>query len=54
MNVDEARTRAMEVLAQCRRGERPSQCVHKAVPTLRAAYIDYCSAKGVKASSQKR
>lgn len=54
MSVEEARARAMEVLAQCRRGERPSRFVPKAVPTLRTAYLEYCSAKSIKASSQKR
>lgn len=54
MSVEEARARAMEVLAQCRRGERPSRVVPKAVPTLRVAYLEYCSAKRIKASSQKR
>ena len=54
MSVEEARARAMEVLAQCRRGERPSRFMPKAVPTLRAAYLEYCSAKSIKASSQKR
>lgn len=54
MSVKEARARAMEVLAQCRRGERPSRYVPKPVPTLRAAYLEYCSAKSIKPSSQKR
>lgn len=54
MSVEQARARAMEVLAQCRRGERTSQFVPKAVPTLRAAYLEYCSVKKIKASSQNR
>ena len=55
MSVEEARARAMEVLAQCRRGEcpaRPSSPV--ALPTLRAAYLAYCTAKGIKPASQQR
>jgi len=54
MSVEQARARSMEVLAQCRRGERPSQFVPKAVPTLRAAYLEYCLVKKIKASSQNR
>lgn len=54
MSVEEARARAMKVLAQCRNGERPSRYVPKALPTLRTAYMDYCAAKSIKASSQNR
>ena len=54
MSVEAARARAMEVLAQCRRGERPSRFVPKAVPTLRGAYLEYCKVKSIKASSQNR
>jgi hypothetical protein len=34
MSVDEARSRAMDVLRQCRNGERPSRRVTPNVPTL--------------------
>ncbi len=55
MSVEEARARAMEVLAQCRRGERPARSVApQALPTLRAVMADYCEAKGIKSSSQQR
>jgi integrase len=54
MNVEEARSKAMEVLRQCRNGERPSRKVPQDLPTLRAAYVGYCEAKGIKASSQRR
>jgi integrase len=54
MTVDEARSQAMEVLRQCRRGEQPSQKVKAMLPTLREALVDYCKAKGIKASSRKR
>ncbi len=59
MSVEDARARAMVVLAQCRRGERPKgyvpkAYVPKAVPTLRTAYLAYCSAKKIKLSSQNR
>lgn len=54
MSVEEARARAMVVLSQCRRGERPSEYAPKEVPTLRAAYWAYCAAKKIKASSQNR
>ena len=54
MTVDEARSRAMDFLQQCRNGERPSCKVKPKVPTLREAYMAYCKAKGIKASSQGR
>jgi hypothetical protein len=55
MSVDEARARAMVVLAQCRRGERPCRPpAPVALPTLRVVLLDYCRAKNIKASSQKR
>ena len=54
MTVDEARSAAMVVLRQCRRGEHPSKKVKLELPTLKAALIDYCRAKGVKDSSQRR
>ena len=54
MTVDEARSHAMTVLRQCRNGERPSRKVKTEAPTLRAALMDYCTTKGIKASSQRR
>lgn len=55
MSVEEARARAMVVLAQCRRGERPEPpAAPVALPTLREVYSDYCRDKGIKASSRKR
>ena len=54
MSVEEARNKAMEVLRQCRNGERPSRKVPQDLPTLRVVYMDYCKAKGIKASSQRR
>lgn len=54
MSVDEARAAAMVVLRQCRAGERPSKNVKAALPTLKAALVSYCKAKGIKDSSQKR
>lgn len=55
MSVEEARARAMEVLAQCRRGQRPEPpAAPEALPTLRAVYESYCQAKDIKPSSQKR
>jgi integrase len=54
MSVEEARSKAMEVLRQCRNGERPSRKVPQDLPTLREAYIGYCKTKGIKASSQRR
>ncbi|NDP40784.1 MAG: DUF4102 domain-containing protein [Rhodoferax sp.] len=44
MSVDEARSPAMDVLRQCRNGERPSRKVKLKVPTLREAYLAYCTA----------
>ena len=37
MSVDEARSRAMEVLRQCRQGVTPARCVLPKLPTLRVA-----------------
>lgn len=54
MSVEEARSKAMEVLRKCRNGERPSRRVPQDLPTLREAYGAYCSTKGIKASSQRR
>ena len=54
MSVEEARSKAMEVLRQCRTGERPSRKVPQDLPTLREAYIGYCKTKGIKPSSQRR
>ena len=54
MSVDEARSKAMEVLRQCRNGEQPSRKVPQDLPTLREAYVGYCKAKGIKPSSQRR
>lgn len=54
MSVEEARSKAMEVLRKCRSGERPSRKVIQGLPTLREAYGAYCSTKGIKASSQRR
>jgi len=54
MSVDEARSRAMDVLRQCRNGERPSRRVAPNVPTLREACEAYCKAKSIKPSSQRR
>lgn len=54
MSLDEARTKAMEVLRLCRNGERPSRELPPEVPTMREAYVAYCKAKGIKPSSQRR
>lgn len=54
MSVDEARAMAMEVLRECRAGRTPSREVPATLPTLRGALVDYCKAKGIKESSQKR
>ena len=45
----------MQVLAQCRRGERPARpAAPIKLPTLHELHADYCQVKGIKASSQKR
>ncbi|MCM3562511.1 tyrosine-type recombinase/integrase [Hydrogenophaga intermedia] len=55
MSVEEARAQAMEVLAKCRRGERPHRPAAPAPsPTLREVYADYCRDKRIKPSSQSR
>jgi hypothetical protein len=54
MTVSDARSKAMDVLKQCRAGETPSRKVQSDAPVLRVALLGYCRAKGIKASSQKR
>ena len=54
MSVDEARAKAMDVLRECRAGRRPGKGVAVALPTVRAALVAYCTAKGIKLSSEKR
>lgn len=54
MSVEEARGKAMEVLRQCRNGERPSRKVPQDFPTLWVANVGYYKTKGIKASSQRR
>lgn len=58
MSVEQARELAMQALADCRRGVRPTRPVPPSLavtaPTLRLLYRDCCRAKGIKASSQKR
>ena len=54
MSVEEARSRALEVLRECRAGRRPAKPVAMVLPTLREALQVYCQTKGIKASSQKR
>lgn len=54
MSVEDARQRAMEVLAACRAGRRPSGKVATILPTLREALVPYCVDRKIKASSQKR
>jgi integrase len=54
MSVDEARSAAMVVLGQCRRGERPSKQVKPDLPTVKDGLAAYCKAKGIKDSSQRR
>lgn len=54
VSVEDARARAMVVLAQCRRGERPQRSTRLvALPTLREVHGAYCVAKRLKASSQE-
>ena len=45
MSVDEARAQAMQVLAQCRRGERPARPAVLVAPTLRELYLDYAGSR---------
>ena len=54
MTVEQARNHAMDVLRQCRNGEHPSRHLKADLPTVREAYLAYCKAKSIKASSQKR
>lgn len=54
MTVDEARSRALEVIRECRAGRMPSTAAPLALPTMREALAAYCEAKGIKPSSRKR
>ncbi len=54
MNVEEARSLAMEVLRECRAGRIPAREVKVALPTVKEALLAYCEAKGIKSSSCKR
>ncbi len=54
ISVNEARTQALEILRQCRNGERPSRSAPAPLPTLREARDIYCTVKKIKPSSQKR
>lgn len=54
MSVEEARSRALEVLRECRAGRVPSKAVPPALPTMREALAAYCDAKSIKSSSRKR
>jgi len=54
MTVDEARSRALEVIRECRAGRMPSTAVPPALPTMREALAAYCEAKNIKPSSRKR
>ena len=54
MSVEEARAKAMEVLRECRAGTVSSKAVVRVLPTVRAALVAYCDAKGIKDSSRKR
>lgn len=54
MSVDEARSRALELLRMCRNGERPSRRAPAPLPTMREAREAYVVAKKIRASSQKR
>ena len=54
LSVEDARARAMEVLAQCRKGERPQRSTRPVtLPTLREVHSAYCAAKRLKASSKE-
>ena len=54
MTVEQARSQAMDVLRLCRAGKEPSRRLRSDAPSLRAALADYCKAKEIKASSQRR
>ena len=55
MSVEVARQLALDVIRQCRNGERPGrQQPPEAIPSLREAHAAYCVARKIKASSQKR
>jgi len=54
MSLDEARTKAMEVLRQYRNAERPSRHVPQEIPTMRETYVSYCKAKSIKPYNERR
>lgn len=51
ISVEEARSRAMAVLRECRAGRLPAREIKKTLPTVSEALTAYCAAKGIKPSS---
>lgn len=54
MTVSDARSKAMDVLRQCRDGETPNRKLAPDLVTLREAYVGYCKAMSIKPSSKRR
>lgn len=56
MSVEEARSRALEVLRECRAGQHPQlpQREVRPAPLLSQVLDGYCAAKGIKESSRRR
>ncbi|QIL83411.1 tyrosine-type recombinase/integrase [Diaphorobacter sp. HDW4A] len=56
MSVEEARSRALEILRECRAGRRPYLPPRdtKIAPLLSQVLADYCAAKSIKESSRRR
>lgn len=54
INVEEARSMAVEVLRECRAGRSPVRAKQRKLPTLLELIPEYCAAKKLKASSLKR
>lgn len=54
INVEEARSMAVEVLRECRAGRSPVRAKQRQLPTLLKLIPEYCAAKKLKASSLKR
>lgn len=54
INVEEARSMAVEVLRECRAGRPPVRAKQRQLPTLLELIPEYCAAKKLKASSLKR
>jgi hypothetical protein len=54
ISVEDARTKAMEALRECRAGRNPAKVRQGSLPTLAEALTSYCNDKQLKATSRSR